>query len=190
MAFRFLHTADWHIGKPFHHVPGDAGFALRKQRIDTVAAIAVLAQREGVDAVLVAGDAFDGNDVSDKTIVQTLTALQPFEGTWVFPKGHIDPGEDALEAAVREVEEEAGVRAWCPDPAFQPTTRYENARGVPRVITWFCLLTESEKPTLREFLFPGGDFLEPAEASTRLSFDEDRRLLETVLAYRGEGVRP
>ena len=112
--------------------------------------------------------------------------LRHLEGTWVFPKGHIDPGEDALEAAVREVEEEAGVRAWCPDPAFQPTTRYANARGVPRVITWFCLLTDAQKPTLREFLFPGGDFLEPAEASTRLSFDEDRRLLETVLAYRAE----
>ena len=116
--------------------------------------------------------------------------LRHLEGTWVFPKGHIDPGEDALAAAVREVEEEAGVRAWCPDPKFQPTTRYENARGVPRVITWFCLLTDAQEPTLREFLFPGGDFLEPAEASTRLSFDEDRRLLETVLAYRGEGVRP
>ncbi len=116
--------------------------------------------------------------------------LRHLEGTWVFPKGHIDPGESALGAAVREVEEEAGVRAWCPDPAFQPTTRYENARGVPRVITWFCLLTDAERPTLREFLFPDGDFLAPAEASTRLSFDEDRRLLETVLAYRGEGVQP
>ena len=30
-------------------------------------------------------------------------------GTWVFPKGHLDPGETELEAALREVEEEAGV---------------------------------------------------------------------------------
>ncbi len=28
---------------------------------------------------------------------------------WVLPKGHIDPGESAEEAAVREVREEAGV---------------------------------------------------------------------------------
>ena len=32
-------------------------------------------------------------------------------GLWVLPKGHIEPGETAEAAAVREVEEEAGVRA-------------------------------------------------------------------------------
>ena len=30
---------------------------------------------------------------------------------WVLPKGHIEPGETPEEAAVREVQEEAGVRA-------------------------------------------------------------------------------
>ena len=32
-------------------------------------------------------------------------------GVWVLPKGHIEPGETAEVAAVREVQEEAGVRA-------------------------------------------------------------------------------
>jgi 8-oxo-dGTP pyrophosphatase MutT (NUDIX family) len=30
---------------------------------------------------------------------------------WVFPKGHIEPGESVGEAAAREVREEAGVEA-------------------------------------------------------------------------------
>ena len=30
--------------------------------------------------------------------------------SWSLPKGHIDPGEDALEAARREIYEESGVR--------------------------------------------------------------------------------
>jgi 8-oxo-dGTP diphosphatase len=30
---------------------------------------------------------------------------------WVFPKGHVEKGETAADAAVREVAEEAGVRA-------------------------------------------------------------------------------
>ena len=30
---------------------------------------------------------------------------------WIFPKGHVEPGESDEETALRELEEEAGVRA-------------------------------------------------------------------------------
>ncbi len=90
MSFRFLHTADWQIGKPFGFVPGDAGSELRAQRIRTVRRLAELAQERQLDAVLVAGDAFDANDVTDKTLVMTLEALKPFVGTWVFLPGNHD----------------------------------------------------------------------------------------------------
>ena len=109
--------------------------------------------------------------------------LQHLEGTWVFPKGHIDPGEDALGAAIREVEEEAGVQAACPDTAFTQTTHYENAQGTARVITWFLLLSEAEAPVLREVLFPEGGFFPPDEARTRLSFTEDKKLLSAMVAH-------
>ena len=29
--------------------------------------------------------------------------------TWSLPKGHIDKGEDALDAAIREIKEESGI---------------------------------------------------------------------------------
>jgi DNA repair exonuclease SbcCD nuclease subunit len=90
MAFRLIHTADWQIGKPFGNIPGDAGAELRLQRIRTVERIAELAQARAVDAVLVAGDAFDSNEVSEKTIVKTLEALRAFTGTWVFLPGNHD----------------------------------------------------------------------------------------------------
>ena len=40
-----------------------------------------------------------------------LTTAKRRADEWVLPKGHIDPGESPDEAAVREVEEETGVRA-------------------------------------------------------------------------------
>ncbi len=113
----------------------------------------------------------------------SVLLLQHLEGTWVFPKGHLDPGESALEAALREVEEEAGIVAHCPDTDLSETTHYENARGVPRAITWYLLLTEATRPVLREFLFPAGDFFTPGEAKAQLSFDQDRTLLTKMLEH-------
>jgi 8-oxo-dGTP pyrophosphatase MutT (NUDIX family) len=40
-----------------------------------------------------------------------LVEARGSRGEWVLPKGHIEPGETPETAAVREVEEEAGVRA-------------------------------------------------------------------------------
>lgn len=40
-----------------------------------------------------------------------LVTARRSPGTWVYPKGHIEDGETPEQAAVREVEEEAGVEA-------------------------------------------------------------------------------
>ena len=102
-------------------------------------------------------------------------------GTWVFPKGHIDPGESKRQAALREVEEEAGVQTWILDEGFKEKTRYTNARGKARVITWFLLGTRATRPLLREVTFPGGGFFKPEKALDKLSYTEDKRLLELML---------
>jgi DNA repair exonuclease SbcCD nuclease subunit len=90
VSFRFIHTADWQIGKAFGRLPSDAALELRAQRIKTVERIAELARSKEVNAVLVAGDAFDSNEVADKTIVRTIEALKAFAGPWVFLPGNHD----------------------------------------------------------------------------------------------------
>lgn len=92
MSIRFLHTADWQIGKQFANVPGDPGAALRTQRLDTVAKIADVAVEKAVDAVLVAGDVFDDNAVSDDTLRRTINAMNAFSGSWVLLPGNHDSG--------------------------------------------------------------------------------------------------
>ena len=44
-----------------------------------------------MDAVLVAGDAFDANAVADRTLIQMVDALAAFAGDWVFIPGNHDP---------------------------------------------------------------------------------------------------
>ncbi|MCY4331500.1 MAG: DNA repair exonuclease [Cyanobacteria bacterium MAG CAR1_bin_15] len=91
MVFRFVHTADWQLGKGFANIPGDADAALRDQRIETVRAVARLATERDVDAVLVAGDAFDANAVAHRTLIRMLDGLEEFAGDWVFIPGNHDP---------------------------------------------------------------------------------------------------
>lgn len=110
-------------------------------------------------------------------------------GTWVFPKGHVEPGESKVDAAVREVEEEAGVQAVVLDPRQTWQTEYVNPRREGRRITWYLLRSDAREAILREPIFPAGGFFAPGEALRMLAFDEDRATLEQVLrAARRAGL--
>lgn len=86
----FLHTADWQIGRHYGQFdPQDAAF-LEEARLDAVATIAAQARERGVDAVLVAGDVFDTQAVSDRTVRRMFAALEAFSGPWVMIAGNHD----------------------------------------------------------------------------------------------------
>lgn len=91
MTIRFIHTADWQLGKPFHNIPGDAGAHLREARFEAVRCLARLAREHAAEAVLVAGDVFDQNQVTDRTIMQAVAAMRDFAGPWVLLPGNHDP---------------------------------------------------------------------------------------------------
>ncbi|MEM1448651.1 MAG: NUDIX hydrolase [Planctomycetota bacterium] len=55
-------------------------------------------------------------ETPDGVRVLAVRPSTPDGDVWVLPKGHIEPGEDAVEAAKREVVEEAGVVGA--DPTF------------------------------------------------------------------------
>ncbi|WP_297900930.1 hypothetical protein [Metallibacterium sp.] len=50
---RFLHTADWQIGRQYSQFPADDASPLAEARVTAVAFIARLATEHKVDAVLV-----------------------------------------------------------------------------------------------------------------------------------------
>jgi DNA repair exonuclease SbcCD nuclease subunit len=62
VAFRLLHTADWHLGKTFPLFEGDSQKKLRRARLEVLTEVFAAATRSVVDAVLCAGDLFDRAD--------------------------------------------------------------------------------------------------------------------------------
>jgi DNA repair exonuclease SbcCD nuclease subunit len=70
-TIRFLHTADWQLGKPFGMVPDEARKRdLQRARIDAIGRIAERVQEEQARFVVVAGDLFDSVTPSASTIAE------------------------------------------------------------------------------------------------------------------------
>jgi len=90
MALRLLHTADWQIGRIYSQFEPDDAAALFEARFQTVERLAALASEHSVDAVLVAGDVFDAQTVSDKTIRRLFNAMQGYTRPWVLLPGNHD----------------------------------------------------------------------------------------------------
>lgn len=85
-----LHTADWQIGRNFSQFEADDAAALFEARFEVVEHLATLARERQADAVLVAGDVFDAQTVSEKTIRRLFNAMRGFDGPWVLIPGNHD----------------------------------------------------------------------------------------------------
>lgn len=87
---RFLHTADWQMGRTYSRFEPEDAAALAEARFSAIERLACLAGEESCDAVLVAGDVFDTQTVSDRSIRRVFNAMSGFDGPWVLLPGNHD----------------------------------------------------------------------------------------------------
>ena len=95
---------------------------------------------------------------------------------WIFPKGHVDPGETAEEAAVREAEEEAGVTGRVVS-ALPPAVSFTLDDRRVRVEYFLVEFARPAKATERR----EQAWLSPSDAMKRLTHDSARTVLERAL---------
>lgn len=102
-------------------------------------------------------------------------------GHWGFPKGRVEPGEDEIKAALRELQEEAGITVEIL-PGFREVIQYEFSRGstvLHKEVIYFLGRARSVDVKLSgEHL----DYLWTSYARTRqrLSYENAQELLDTA----------
>src|SRR5262245_25601337 len=96
---------------------------------------------------------------------------------WIFPKGHIEPGESAPETALRETQEEAGIEGELIGPVGEPV-EFHNGRALVRV-QYYAIRAQRESPHTDG---RAKRWFAPDAALEAVNFPEDRVLLREALA--------
>lgn len=101
-----------------------------------------------------------------------------FDGRWHLPSGKLDAGESVLRAAVREAEEEVGVRIRPQDLRHVHTAHITAPDREPRIGLFFTAHQWAGEPSNRE----------PAKCYQLRWFDLDD-LPEDLIDYPATGIR-
>ena len=110
---------------------------------------------------------------------EILLVHRPEYDDWSFPKGKLEPGEREEDAAIREVEEETGLR--CRLQAEVATTRYRDARGRDKTVRYW-LMTPIAGTLEAANEVDDARFVTLAHAPELLSYARDADLLAALPA--------
>lgn len=118
-------------------------------------------------------------DPTDRTRIEIALVHRPRYDDWSFPKGKLDPGETAIVAAVREIEEETGFRARLGRHLGKITYPVPGHRKLKRVDYWAARAVGGE-------FVPNNEVDElrwenPETAFDHLSYPMDRTVLRRFL---------
>ncbi len=112
--------------------------------------------------------------------------LHQNKGHWGFPKGHLEPGEEAHEAALRELREEAGVNDVKLAQLPSLTEKYsfeENGNHYDKVVEYFIAFTKNEGVVIQESEIQNYRWATYKDAIETLTFPEVKEVLRSTQKY-------
>ena len=88
---RFIHAADFHLGKPFGQFDEETRVALRQARLDALRATGEAAVAYDAALILIAGDTFDAEAPPSKLVKRALDCMSAFPSIqWIWMPGNHD----------------------------------------------------------------------------------------------------
>ncbi len=115
--------------------------------------------------------------------IQYLLA-QSLEGTYGFPKGHMEPGETEIETALREVQEETNIRISLLE-GFRAVSEYAlpRKRSTMKQVVYFLGEYHNQQIIHQKEELRGARLASYEEAVKLLRFEDSRQILTDANAF-------
>lgn len=116
----------------------------------------------------------------------SILMLQKINGDWVLPKGKIELGETSEETSVREVKEEAGIKAKVITPIGETAYRFKNYWSnnhvIEKKVFWYLMkaISTNTHPQ-REEGFINAKFIHKDNVVQLAKYDDERDILLRAL---------
>jgi 8-oxo-dGTP pyrophosphatase MutT (NUDIX family) len=110
--------------------------------------------------------------------LEVLVVHRPQYDDWTFPKGKCDPGESDEACAIREVEEETGLR--CALEEELPSTSYLDSKRRQKVVRYWRLEVVGGEPSF-DHEVDEARWVSLQDASALLTYERDLAVLRALV---------
>ena len=115
----------------------------------------------------------------------TILLLKKYNGDWVLPKGRVEENETLPNAALREVQEETGVKGNIIGYIDKINYKYENIQCdeiVSKVVYWYhmeCYSMECKPQKNEGFIL--AKFIHRDKVLEKLRYEDEKKVIEKFL---------
>lgn len=106
--------------------------------------------------------------------------------SWSLPKGHIDPGEEPLQAAIREIKEETGITELQFKEILGSYGRYKIGRNTDedknewKVLVFFLFKTSKNDLKPQDANNPEARWVKPDQVESLLTHPKDKAFFKSI----------